>query len=254
MANLISTTGGIKNDIIVKLGIDTTSAFYTDAVLDEWINTAHKWAANFKKWPMTEGRVSTTTASTSTNEDGWTVLEYPEGFKTDSIRMLTVGGKHFLKKNFYKFQEFIENNSSDTSVIYTDYARRIFINPNAAGFSGTIALWGQFMPNDLDRTDPTQGTIFTGFNDEGNLAIVQEVMSYAADRERQGVGLVRGKVAGVGPFHHNSAIDILEHLWKTITDEQFMYQDTQNEGMFKRFDITRGGFKEDVFRRDSWGL
>lgn len=254
MANLISTTGGIKNDVIVKLGIATTSAFYTDAILDEWINNAHKWAAGYKKWPMTEGRVSTTVASTSSNEDGWTVLEYPEGYKSDSIRLLTVGGKKFLKKNFYKFQEFIQDNSSDTSKIFTDYGRRIYINPNASEFSGTITVYGQFLPADLDRTDPTQGTIFSGFNDEGNVAIVEEVMSYAAARERQPVGIVRGKVSGLAPFHHNNAMDILNQISESIKEEQFGYQDTLNEGMWKRFDVTRGGFKEDTFRRDQWSL
>lgn len=240
--------------MIVRLGVATTAAFYTDAIIDEWINNAHKWAAGYKKWPFTEGRYSTTAASLGTNEDGWTTLEYPEGFKSDSIRLLTVGGKKFLKKNFYKFQEFLQDNSSDTSVIFSDYGRRIFINPNAAGMSGTITAYGQYLPADLDRTDPTQGTVFTGFNDEGNLAIVEEILSYAADKERQPVGISRGKISGLAPFHHSKATDILDQIAGTIKDEQFGYQDTLNEGMFKRFDVTRGGFKEDTFRRDQWSL
>jgi hypothetical protein len=244
MANLISTTGGIKNEVIVRLGIATTAAFYSDATIDEWINNAHKWAAGYKKWPMTEGRSSTTSASMGTSEEGWTVLEYPEGFKTDSIRLLTVGGKKFLKKNFYKFQEFLENNSSDTSVIFSDFGRRIYINPNAAGLSGTVTAYGQFLPADLDKTDLNQGTIFTGFNDEGNLAIVEEILSYAADRERRS--------GPVSIAKHKKAMEILDQIAETIKEEQFGYHDTLNDGMFKRFDVVGGAYSDDIFKRDQF--
>lgn len=253
MSNPITTIGGIKNDIIVKLGIDTTVAYYTDAILDDWIDNAHKWAAAYKKWPFTEGRISTTSASLGSTEDGYTVLEYPEAFRSDSIRLLTIGGKHFNKKNFYKFQSFLEDNSADTSRIYTDYARRILINPNADSITGTVVAWGQFLPAHLDSTDPTTMTIFSTYDDMGNQAIVEEVLSYAAEKERQNVGISRGKVAGIGPFHHSNATELLDRLWESITEEQFAYQDTQNEGWMKRFDVLGGGFKEDLFKRDQWG-
>lgn len=250
--NPLTNLGGIKNDIIVKLGVDTTQAYYTDTILNDWINNAHKWAASYKKWPFTEGRYSTTSTSMGTSEDGYTVLEYPEGFRSDTIRLLTIGGKRFQKKNFYKFQSFLEDNSGDSGKIYSDFARRVYINPNASSLSGSVVAWGQIFVADLDGTDPTSLTVFSTYDELGNQAIVEEVLSYAAERERQNVGIVRGKIAGIGPFHHGNATAILDQLFESIADEQYGYQDVLDEGMYKRFDVLRGGFKEDIFKRDQW--
>lgn len=246
MANEITTIGGIKNDIIVKLGIATTSAYYTDAILDDWIDMAHKWAAGYKKWGFTEGRISTTFASLGTTEDGYTVLEYPEAFRTDSIRLLTIGGKHFNKKNFYRFQAFLEDNSSDSSRIFTDYARRVLINPRADALSGTVVAWGQFLPAHLDSTNPALPTVFSTFDDDGNHAIVAKVLGYAAAKEKQAQSQI--------DEYDQRAATLLDGLWNKIAEEQAMYQDTLNDGMYKRFDVLRGGFKEDLYRRDQWGL
>lgn len=253
--------GDIRNDFLVKMNQSTTVAFYTEQIIKDWFDDAHMWAASQYKWPFTEGRYSTTAASAATNEDGWTTLQYPEGFKGDSIRLLTVGGKRFDKKNFYKWQQFIEDNTSDTSKIFSDFGRTLYINPNAADFSGTVVMWGQYniieSPYDTASPgvgDPANTTIFTDVANEGNEAIVAKMMSYALQREKSPVTLVRGKMASASAFEAQKAEGILAEIWKSITDEQFNYQDTQNEGMWKRFDITRGGFKEDIFRRDQWGL
>src|SRR3990167_2626147 len=111
----------IQNEILVRLGVSSTVAYYTDAIILEWITQAHKWAAGYKKWPFTEGRVSTTFASLYTNEDGYLTGVYPEGWKPDSIRLLTIGGKRVDKKNFYKFQEFLEDNPASTERLFTDF-------------------------------------------------------------------------------------------------------------------------------------
>lgn len=257
----LQTYGDIRTDFLVKMNQSTTTGFYTEQMIFTWFNNAHAWSAAYKKWPMTEGRYSTTTASAYTNEDGYTCLVYPEGFRSDSIRMLTVAGKHFLKKNFYKWQDFIENNSSDTSVIYSDYGRILYFNPNAAGFSGTIAIWGQYnVPlSGYDTAasgvgDPSATTIFTYAEEDGNQAIVREMMSYALEREKSPTSIVRGKMVSASAFQHQMAAEILDAVATRIAAEQYAYQDTQNEGMWKRFDVTRGGFKEDIFRRDQWGL
>src|SRR3990167_5885414 len=170
----------VKDDIIVQLGVSTTVAFYTDAILDDWLDKAHKMAAGFKKWPFTEGRVNTTYASDS-SEVG---LGYPEGWKADSIRLLQVGGKRFKKINFYKYQEFREEFSSDTEKIFSDHGLLYFINPNA-DVSGTTTLWGQFTPAPLGETDSTVTTVFSDVADEGNEAIIEEVLSYAKKKQQK---------------------------------------------------------------------
>lgn len=239
----------------------TTVAFYTEQIIKDWYDQAHVWAAAQYKWPFNEGRYSTTAASAATNEDGWTTLQYPEGFKPDSVRLMTVGGKRFDKKNFYKWQRFIEDNPNDTSKIYSDFGRTLYVNPRASDFSGTVTMWGQFnIPESGYDTsssgigDPSNTTIFTDIADEGNEAIVEKMLSYAFTREKTPVSGAGSNAVSISSSHEALAQNILQSIWEGITNEQYNYQDTQNEGMWKRFDITRGGFKEDVFRRDQWGL
>lgn len=252
---ILRTQGDIITDFLVKMNQSTTAGFYTDEILTTWATNAHQWAASRYKWPMTEGRYSTTAASLGTNEDGFTTLEYPDGFRADSIRLLTIGGKRFYKKNFYKFQQFLEDNTADTSDIYTDFARRVYINPRAADLSGTVVAWGQVNVAQLATDtvgsvsgtigqDPTATTIFTDIENDANEAIVEKMIEYAKAREKATPQDII--------FHGQKAERILDGIWKRIQDEQFGYQDTLNEGMWKRFDILRGGFKEDTFKRDQW--
>ena len=63
------TRGDLRDEILVRSGKDTTSAWVTDAILNDWLSQSHRWAANFKKWPFPEGRVSTTWASSTEEWD-----------------------------------------------------------------------------------------------------------------------------------------------------------------------------------------
>lgn len=237
----------------------TTVSFYSEAIILKFASNAHAWAAARYKWPMTEGRISTTFASLTTSEDGYTTLEYPEGFRSDSIRLLTVGGKAFAKKNFYKFREFLENNPSDTSKICTDYARRVYINPNAGDLSGTVVAWGQFNVADIayDTSadgigDPNATTIFSSSEEDGNEAIIEKMMEYALTREKTPSSFYKGSLVSSASSHGAKAEAILEAIFKRIQEEQYAYHDTQNDGMWKRFDVIGGGFVDDLGRRDQF--
>ena len=254
----LRTQGDVINQFLVRMNQSTTVGFYTDRILTDWCSNANQWAAAQAKWPFTEGRYSTTSTSSVVNEDGWTTLQYPEGFRTDSIRLLTVGGKRFDKKNFYKFQQFFQDNTSDTSQHYTDFNRTIYINPNARDFAGTVVMWGQInvgqLASDNGIQDPTATTIFTDIENDGNDALVYKMISWALEREKSPTSIIRGKMVSAAAFNAQRADEILQAIWARVAGEQFEYQDTQTDGMWKRFDVTRGGFKEDIFRRDQWGL
>lgn len=238
----LRTTSDIITETLIRNNRTTTDAFITDATIQGWVKDAHTWAAGYKKWPMTEGKYSTTSASAVISPEGYTQISYPEGVKADSIRLLTVGGKRFEKKNFYKFQSFVEDNPNDTTKLYTDYARQILINPMAGEFSGSVVIWAQYSPI-LDVTDLTSTTIFSDYDEEGNEAIVEKASSYLKRREH---------LPDEAELHDQRAAAKLDALSGNITEEQFGYQDTRNEGMWKRFDVTRGGFREDLFQRDQF--
>jgi len=241
---MVSTLGEIKNDVLVQSQANTTFAFYTEPILNNWTNKAHKWAASYKKWPQTEGRSSTTFSSLATNADGLVEGNYPEGWKADSIRKMRIGGKRVDKTDFSKFLDFIEDYSSDNERIFSDFGRVYYINPNI-DLSGTVAMWGQYTPADLDTTDQSATTVFSANLPEANEAIVEEIMSYAKKREKKPQESV---------LHHENAIRILDGLWQQHLDEQYQYgiTDTDKGGMFKRMDVVDGGFRDDLFRRDQF--
>src|SRR3990170_5148363 len=131
------TISDLLQEITVRLGTDTTTAIYTDAILERWIDQAHRWAAGQHKYPFTEGKVTTT----------YTTVEaklYPEGWRSDSIRLLQIGTDtpaRLQKLTFEDYQIYRENNPSGTDRIYSDFAGEFYINPNI-DLSGTTTLWG----------------------------------------------------------------------------------------------------------------
>lgn len=236
------TIGEINAQFLIRNNISTTDGFVDDTTLQNWSRDAHIYCAGYKKWPGTEGRVSTTFASLVTDEDGMIVGDYPEGWKSDSIRMLKIGGKRVDKKNFYKFQQFIEDNPASNERIYSDYNRRYYVNPNI-DLSGTVALWGQYTPS-VDTSDVSNAvTIFSNFDEEGNEAIVAKMTAYLKEREHE---------KEEAEAAHKTANDKLDEVHGRIKDEQFGYQDTDNDGMFKRFDVVNGGFRDDIINRDQF--
>lgn len=234
---MLNTYGDIKNDVIVQLGISTSVAFYTDTILGNWIDKAHKWAAGWKKWTVTEGRVSTTYVG---GTEEW---NYPEGWKPDSIRLLQVGGKRFKKTNFYQYQTFREDYSTNQEKVFSDFARLYYINPNTDA-GGTLTVWGQYTPIDIDQSDPTVKTVFSDTAEEANSAIVEEVLAYAKIKEKK----LQESIA-----HHEKAKQILLEELQQVQEEQFGYQDTKNsEGMFGRIDVVRGDLYNDLVKRNQW--
>lgn len=234
---MINNVGDLKSEFIVRNQASTLTAFYTDTIIGDWLNQAYRFTTSYKKWPFTEGKISTTYTGVS-DDTGYT---YPEGWKSDSIRHLEVGGKRFRKMNFYDYRGFREDNNEDSEKIFSDFGRTYYINPKSDA-SGTITAWGQYMPV-IDITDDTATTVFSGSEEEGNEAIINEMISYAKTREKK---------AAEAKHYHEKAVEILEGIWKRIMDEQAMYQGRKDAGMFENFDVLRGDLSDDLIRRDRW--
>ena len=222
--------GTIKTEILVRSGKDTTSAWTSEAFLNDWINQAHRWAAGYKPWPFTEGRTSTTYA-------GIEELNF-EGYKADSFRFMQVGGKRLQKLNFEDYQIFREEQSSAEDRVFSDFGRLVYINPNA-DVSGTLTAWGQYIPVDIPDGDGATAddmeTVFTPGGDEGNQAIIEEVIGYIASRENKNQEAIN---------RHLLAKNLLEELWKRVQDEAFAYQ-TKDRGQWARMDVLNGGMYDD---------
>jgi hypothetical protein len=230
----------IRTEVLVRLGKDTTSAWTSSTILNSWIDQAHRWATGYHKWPFTEGRVSTTFASLVANEDGNLVGLYPEGWKSDSIRQLQIGGYRLKKLNWEDFQIFREDYSTGTDRVFSDFNRQYFVNPNI-DVSGTTSVWGQYTPTVLDDESTTENTVFSG-EEEGNQGIIEEVVGYALRRD----GKEKESVE-----KHLIAKANLDELWKRITDEQYAYQ-SKNRGMFERINVVDGSMYDDNLNEDQF--
>ena len=221
-------SANIITEVLVRGGKSTTSGWVTDTQLNNWLDQAHRWAAGYKKWPMTEGRIQTTFATgTGPNSDEWDF----EGYRADSFRLMQIGGKRLEKLNYEDYLIYREEKSDGTGRYFSDQAGVVFINPNIDA-SGTVVAWGQYMPANFDSTDGTQETVFTEGNDEGNQAIIEEMVGYAYKRD--------GKKQEAAN-QHLIAKNLLDEMSERIQNEQSRYK-TQEErgGMFKRFDVLLG--------------
>lgn len=240
---MLNTQSDIINDFLVELNQSTTLGYYTDTMLGTWSAKAHTWASGLYKWPMTQGRNTTTWTGSEENV-------YPENWKPDSIRLLQLGGKRLQELNFEDYQIFREENASSTDRVFTNYGGLYFINPNVDS-SGTTTCWGQFLPAQLDWTVGNQTTVFSGIAEEGNEAIVQIMLSYAAMREKGGTSFFRGKLVGPAALHKSNAEELLKGIWDRITAEQFKAQG-KNRGMWKRIDVLAGATRDELIRRDQF--
>ena len=229
----MENVGDIITEVLVRNNRTTTDAFITDAMLQDWTRSAHNWASAYKKWPFTEGRISTTYAGTEEI--------FFEGYKADSIRFIKVGNDLLQKVGFKDYQQMKDEQIDSSDKVYTDFGRMLFINVNA-DISGTLTAYGQYQPV-IDPTDLTATTIFSGYDSEGNDAIVEKVTSYLKKREH-----LPDEVA----IHEEKAKELLESVWGKIGGEQFAYHNRSGDGMFSRFDVLEGGFKEDLLKRDQF--
>lgn len=231
---MLRTFEEIKNDVIVKSGIKTTSTYFTDAILDDWIKQSERWATAFKKWPFTEGRVSTTFVAGQE--------EYPfEGYKSDSFRMVHVGGKRLGKITFEDYKIFKEDQESSADRVFSDYGRIMFVNP-LIDLAGTLTAWGQYTPAPIDVTEPNSLTVFSNGDEEGNEAIVEKVLSFIRKRQQK---------RNDANDHLKNAKDILENMEGIVEEELFNYK-TKDRGMFERVDVVNGSYYNDGIKRDQF--
>jgi hypothetical protein len=231
---MLNNVGDIITEVLVRNNRSTTDSFITDAMLQDWTRDAHVWAASYHKWVFTEGRQSTT----YTGAEEWSF----EGYKADSFRIVQVGGKRLQKLNFEDYQIFREETPGADDRVYSDFGRTVFINPNA-DVSGSLTVYGQYQPS-LDSTDLAATTIFSGYDEEGNEALVEKITGYLKRREH---------LPDEADLHDQRAALKLEEIWKRTQDEQALYQTHPTRGgMWKRFDVLKGRQSDEIRNEDQF--
>jgi hypothetical protein len=230
------TQNDIITEVLARSGKDTTSGWISDTILGNWSSQAHRWAAGLHKWPMTEKRGTTTYTTASETWDF-------EGYKADSFRFIQIGGKRLQKLNFEDYQIFKEESPSGNDRVYSDFGNLVYIN-TSVDLSGTLTIYGQYTPAIFDNTDLTENTVFSEGNNEGNQAIIEEMISFSDRRD----GKLQESLS-----HHAKAKELLDELWQRIQNEQYAYQThPDRQGQYRRFDVLKGSVSDEILDRDQF--
>ena len=231
---MLRTRDDIFTEVLVRNNRTTADSFITDAHLKSWFFDSVIWAASYHKWPFTEGRMSTTWA-------GVEEINF-EGFKSDSLRMLQVGGKRMTKLNFEDYQIFREESPNANDRVFSDFGRVVFVNP-LADVSGTMVAYTQYQPY-VDVTDESGTTPFSSYDEEGNEAIVEKMSGYLKRREH---------LTDEAELHDRRAENKLDLVYARIQDEQYAYKTHPDRGgMFERIDVLNGTRRSDEIKRDQF--
>lgn len=212
------TFSELKTELNNRLSITATNTFWTQAMLENWLNQANYWACTYKHWPFTE-KAKTTTTKVQTDFD-YDVYDYPSDFRSDSIRRLEIKQsdgtiKKYQKVRYEDFLNYVEDEGDD--YIFSDFRRRIFIYPKVKTAGLEISIWGQEKPekmiNDSDKTPFAEG------DEAGEEAIIKRALMIA---------LQKAKKYQEAAIEREEAKIILEELWARIQEEQITYQSKDN--------------------------
>lgn len=156
-----------------------TNTLFTMNDIDGYINSAAKRAWDYKPWTFTEGVVTLIAPSPTVAS-----YDYPETFEDESIFLVIVNDVAWMgpgngKRNFAEYMKWFSDYPTDTSLVYTEFARQYYLNQNAYSAGQSYSLYGKLRCSTLvESTDLLPFSPDTD-NDEnsGNHAIV--LLAYA---------------------------------------------------------------------------
>jgi len=209
----------LKEALQDRLSASATNTFWTPTMIGEWINRGVLWATNLYRWPFTEGAEYTKSRANARYYD------YPKdtadgvpAFKSDSIRFCQIEQsdgkmKEYTKTRYVDFMRYIENNEDGTDKIFSDYRRRIFINPVVSVSDRKICIWGQEkskkLAADADETPFAEG------EETGDEAIIHYAMAIA---------LRKGRRYNEAAAERAEAFNLLQEIWNRVEMEQAQYR------------------------------
>lgn len=203
-----------------KLNIDfsdiANNPVFSLAELRIWINLATQRAWDFARWIFSEEAVFTRTTASE-------YYDYPVNFISDSIHILKIGEANKLKTckkiRFEDYQKYRENYPNGKDLIFSDFKRFYFINPNIFSINENIEVWGKrrarklVADNDLLPFSPDTD------NEEnsGNEAIVKLAYAMALSSDKK-------KDKRRAQVEEKEAYAILSIIANREQEEQVQYQ------------------------------
>lgn len=207
------------------LSVETTDVFYTETIIDTFVNRAIKAIANLYPWQETQRAIKRDTAA------GVDYYSYPNNIRTDSVYILTVDGEEYKKVTFRDFIRYQENNSGGTEKIYSDYRKKLFIYPTpSTDGTGNINAWGHEVPDELSADTDTH--IFS----------YQSVLEEAIQMYAKGLALIKGRGSHYerGKALMGDALTMAQNEWKAQQRRQGEYKNVETV-MWDYQDLLREG-------------
>lgn len=125
------TLAELRQDLKDQIAASAAQGFWTDTMLNDWLNWAGKKVCSYYRWPFLELAVYTTT------RDSKQYYDYPKGelrFKPNSIYQITIAGEDYptsqqgrLRRNWQQFQKAIQE--EDDEKIFANHNGFYFLNP-----------------------------------------------------------------------------------------------------------------------------
>lgn len=224
------TRADMEAELIQRAMLANNSTMIPPARATQLIQDANQWAGSLHFWPpLYRSRIFS--SKPNTQSLAYDYYDYPSDALTGSISRLYIGGKKYDKKAFQDFLDYVDNvligsiPPDPTKRYFAEFARQFFVYPTvtAAGTNDGI-VWCNIQP--LQMSIPTSTSIFSLWNDSGNEAILKKALSVAMERLDSGFANVQKA----------EAIQLLELIWKKITDEQQKSQ-RLNHPFFQVYDF-----------------
>lgn len=203
------------------LNAQASDVFYTDTILDRFINRSVKVIANLYPWQEVQRGLQRSTIA------GQEYLTYPENLRTDSVFFITVDGVEHKLVNFRDYERFKLDNPNSTEKLASDWRRKLFIHPTpTSSGDNNVKVWGQETPDEL--TNDADEHIFA----------YQSVLEEAIQMYALGLAYVKsqGSYYDRGKQLMSDALTMARNEWASQQRRQAQYKN-ENTVMFERYDL-----------------
>lgn len=221
----METLGEQRQALLDDLSVETTDVFYTTAILNRYINRAHKAIANLYPWQETQKGLKRSTIASQE------YVTYPENLRTDSVFLIRVDGEEYKILTFREYQRFKEEYPNSTEKRASDWNRKLFITPTpSTDGNGNIEVWGHEVPDELSAD--ADEIIFA----------YQSVLEEAINMYAKGLALMKAKGSHYanGKALMGDALSMAQNEWRSQQKRQAEYQ-TETTDMWGHLNLLNEG-------------
>ncbi len=211
-----------------------THALFSIQDIKDYLNNGCKRAWDYKPWTFTEKTYKFTLTSGMLTAG---YVDYPNNFEDESTYRLEIPVANygeFTKKDFADYQKWFNDYPTDTSKLWSEHERFIFINMNAVSAGLEVDISGKLRAPTLSADADLLPFSPYDDNDEnsGNQAVVLLAYADALSSEKK-------KNPTQAALEEKRALGILDNVWKPI-GERRAQKTSQNRPFFQTQDYFSG--------------